>query len=760
MAPSLEPAFEFLFKYRPFLFEKGRFVMASPWPAGLLLAAAAAAAAVSYTRASGPARRGERGLLAVVRTAAFALVLFCLCRPALVLSTVVPQQSFLGVLVDDSESMRIADEVESRGAFVVRTLGPDAPLLQALAARYKLRFFRFSGRATRMAGVGDLTFAGGQTSLARAIEDAAQDLSSVPLAGLVLLTDGADNASTDIADLLPRLRARGVPLFTVGLGRERFDKDVELTRVEIPASVLKGTSVTAEVRLTQRGLGGRKVQLQVEDAGRVLSSQEVTLPADGESGAARLHITASEAGPRTLRFRVAPQDGEAIAENNQQDVPIEVVDRREKILYFEGEPRFELKFIRRAVAEDKNLQVVCLQRTSQNKFLRLDVDDAEELAGGFPKTREELFRYRGLVLGSVEASFFTADQLRMISEFVGQRGGGLLTLGGRHSFAEGGYAPTPLSDVLPVVLDAPRDPSQAFFAEMKVEPTPFGMTHGVTQLAASEEESAARWKRLPPLSTLNPIRRTKPGAVSLLLGRGDGLPGPQVVLAYQRYGAGKSLAFTVDDSWLWQMHADMPLEDMTHENLWRQLLRWLVSGVPGPVTVSASPSRTAPGAPVTLTATVTDGAYLKVDDARVVAHVKEPSGAERDLPLEWAVGKDGEYSAPLVPRDKGLYEIRVEATRAGATLGTAEAQVQSGLLDAEFFGAEMRRPLLEQLARETGGRFYTARTVASLPADIRYGGGGATVQEEKPLWDMPALYLAIVGLVSAEWGYRKRRGLA
>jgi hypothetical protein len=348
----------------------------------------------------------------------------------------------------------------------------------------------------------------------------------------------------------------------------------------------------------------------------------------------------------------------------------------------------------------------------------------------------------------------------MISEFVGQRGGGLLTLGGRHSFAEGGYGPTSLSDVLPVVLDDAHDAGHPFFAEMKVEPTPFGMTHGVTQLAATEEESAARWKKLPPLSTFNPIRRAKPGAVSLLLGRGDALAGPQVVLAYQRYGAGKSLAFTVDDSWLWQMHADMPLEDMTHENLWRQLLRWLVSGVPGPVTVSATPSRVSPGAPVTITATVTDGTYLKVDDARVVAHVKEPSGTERDVPLEWAVGKDGEYTAALAPRDAGLYDIRVEATRAGTTLGTTTAQVRAAALDTEFFGAEMQRPLLERLARETGGRFYTARTVASLPDDIRYGGGGATVQEEKPLWDMPILYLAVVGLVSAEWAYRKHWGLA
>ena len=240
--------------------------------------------------------------------------------------------------------------------------------------------------------------------------------------------------------------------------------------------------------MAQRGLGGQKVQLQVEDAGRVLQTQEITLPADGESAAARVHLTASEAGPRTFRFRIAPQPGEPIAENNQQDVPIQVVDRREKILYFEGEPRFELKFLRRAVADDKNLQVVCLQRTAQNKFLRLDVDDADELAGGFPKTREELFQYRGLILGSVEASFFTADQLRMIAEFVSQRGGGLLMLGGRHSFAEGGYAPTPLAEVLPVVFEEGRDPKQPFFAEMKVEPTPFGMTHGVTQLAGHRGE--------------------------------------------------------------------------------------------------------------------------------------------------------------------------------------------------------------------------------------------------------------------------------
>jgi uncharacterized membrane protein len=576
----------------------------------------------------------------------------------------------------------------------------------------------------------------------------------------VLVTDGADNVPAgELADLLLALKARAVPVFTVGVGRDRFEHDVEITRVDLPSSVLKGTSVTAEVRLAQRGLGGQKVQLQVEDAGRLVQTQEVTLPDEGESAVTRVHLTAAEPGPRTFRFRVAAHPSEPIAENNQQDVLVQVTDDREKILYVEGEPRFELKFVRRAVSEDKNIQVVCLQRTSQNKFLRLDVDDGEELAAGFPRTREELFRYRGLVLGSVEASFFTADQLRMIAEFVSQRGGGLLALGGRHAFAEGGYARTPLADVLPVVLEEPRTEPR-FFAALKVEPTAFGMTHGVTQLAATEEESAERWKTLPPVSTLNPVRRTRPGAVTLLTGRGDGLPGPQVVLAYQRYGAGKALAFTAQDSWMWQMHADVPLEDMTHENLWRQLLRWLVSGVPGPVGVTVTPERTAPGSAVTVTATVHDERFLKVNDAQVTASVTAPSGAQRTVPLEWAVGKDGEYRATFTPTEKGRHDVRVEATRAGLTLGGHTAHLQAADLDAEYFGAEMRRELLERIAEQTGGRFYTLDTLASLPSDVGYSGGGATVQETKALWDMPALFLAVVALVSAEWGYRKYRGLA
>ena len=756
MAPDPESLFALLFKYPPYVFEKGRFVIGAPGPAAVIFVAGAAAAAWGYARARGaslPVRVG----LALARVTALAAVAFCLSRPGLVLQTAVPQQSFVAVLLDDSRSMRIADGGRARSDFVREAFGPDGPILDGLGARFKLRLLRFADTTDRLESAADLAFDGGETHLPRALERARQELSSVPLSGLVVVTDGADNGGAgELDDVIAGLKSRSIPVFTVGVGREKFDKDVELVRVDVPAAVLKGTSVTAEVRVAQRGLGGTKVQLLVEDAGRVVQSQEIRLPADGESGAARVHLTASEAGPRAFRFRIAPQPGESIVQNNRQDVIIQVADRREKILYLEGEPRFELKFARRAVEGDKNLQLVCLERTSQGKFLRLDVDDADELAGGFPKTREELFRYRGIVLGSVEAGFFTSDQLRMIAEFVSQRGGGLLALGGRNSFAEGGYAHTALADVLPVVLE---EKSAPFFAEMKVEPTSYGMTHGVTQLGASEAESASAWGRLPPVTARNPVRRTRPGAVTLLVGRGEALDAPQVVLAHQRYGAGKSLAFTLHDSWLWQMHADIPPEDRTHENLWRQLLRWLVGGVPGPVGVVVSPPRTAPGTSATITATVSDETYLHVNDAQVIARVTDPKGAVREVPLEWTVGKDGEYRGTFPAPDRGSYVVQVEARRAGRVLGTDEAHVEAGDLDTEYFGAEMRRPLLERIAEQTGGRFYTADTAARLAEDLPYSGGGATVQEEKPLWDMPVLFLAVAGLLSSEWGIRKRRGL-
>ncbi len=718
-------------------------------------------ALTTYAKARAGSRR-DIALLASLRIAALALLLLALARPTLLVPTVVPQRNFLGILIDDSRSMGIADkDATARSDFIEWAFGsPDSTIYRQLAERFLLRFYSFSSDAERIDGFDQLAFEGAQTDLAAALDRARRDLAAVPVAGLILLTDGADNAEGSLTESLLALNAHSIPVYTVGLGRERYDRDIELSRVETPRTVLKGASLVVDVTVKQTGFSGQAVQVNVEADGRIVASETITLPGDDESATVRVHFEAEEPGARIYRFQIPVQPGEQVSQNNTRAALIVVEDRREKILYLEGEPRFELKFIRRAVSDDENLQVVTLQRTAENKFYRLDVDDAEELAGGFPRTREELFAYRGLILGSVEASFFTHDQLQMIEEFVGQRGGGLLFLGGRRAFAEGGYAGTPVADVMPVILETGEEGvAESFFAELKVEPTRFGVSHPATQIAGSFEESAKRWPELPAVTTVNEIVRVKPGASTLLIGRSEEASDPYIVLAHQRYGRGKALALPIQDSWLWQMHADIPLDDLTHETFWRQLLRWLVSYVPDPVVAAAERDRAAPGEPLSITAEVQDETYLKVNNAEVTARVTGPLGGEYELAMEWALEEDGEYRASFTPESEGMYEVRVEASKGGEFIGAYVTYFESAELETEYFQSEMRSDVLKRIADETDGRFYTPANVATLPEDVSFTDSGMTVIEERDLWDMPIIFLFVLLLIGSEWGYRRYRGL-
>jgi uncharacterized membrane protein len=406
--------------------------------------------------------------------------------------------------------------------------------------------------------------------------------------------------------------------------------------------------------------------------------------------------------------------------------------------------------------------VVTLQRTADNKFMRLfgdDPEDPDELEGGFPKTREELFRYRALVLGSVEAGIFSGDQLQMISEFVEKRGGGLLMLGGARSFGEGGYGGTPVADALPLEIDPKTRASEpGALSRLKVTPTRAGQAHAVAQIGDSEEASMKRWSELPLVTATNAPLPPKPGATVLLTGtdeRGRTMP----VLVSQRYGRGKSVAQTLQETWQWQMHASIPLEDMTHEHYWRQLLRWLVDGVPDAVDVKTTRDRVEPGEAVTIEASVVDKRFVELNDATVVATVAQPNGKTMTVPMQWTGEHDGQYRGTFVSTDAGAYEVNVDATRAGGqAVGAGVTYVRAAPSEAEFFDPTMHSAPLRRIAEETSGRFYTPATAQGLAEDIRYAGRGVTSIEERELWNMPIILVALMCLVCAEWGYRTRGG--
>lgn len=761
----MEGLFEFLLKYRPAAFAKGSlgFSPVVPlWLIWLVVGALAALAVAHYARGADGLRRTDQAALGLLRVIAVGALGFALARPVLVIAESIAQRNIVAVVIDDSRSMRIADVNNGPRSKVVTNLvgSADSSLLKSLLPRYQTRVYRVSATG-RVNDPSALPYDGTKTRLLSSLLRIEDELAGAPLAGVVVLSDGADNSATTggspgITEQLLSLRSRGIPVFTVGIGSPRFERDVEIARIDAPRSVLRNSTVLLNVVVSQRGLGGLKLPVVVEDSGRILGSTTITMPKNGEAVQVRIRVPASEVGARLLRVHVPVQPGEMVSENNERRTLLVVRDQREKVLYVEGEPRFELKFARRAVDGDPNVQLVTLLRSARDKFLRIGVDDSTELAAGFPRTREELFAYRGIVLGSLEASFFSADQLRMLSDFVSERGGGLLFLGGRGSYAEGGYVGTPLSDAFP--FDLAAAPPDTAVRELRAVPTTLGTLHPALQIGPSDSATAARWASLPPLTSVNAVVRAKPGATVLLNGViGEG-PGARPLMAVQRFGRGRVMGLAVQDTWLWQMHADIAVADSTHETLWRQMLRWLVADVPDRVDVVA-PEESGPGEAVSVSATVSDKAYLRVNGASVRGAAVAGVSAS-DLSLDWSVDRDGEYRGAFVPERPGVHEVTLTSTMPGDTATSRSAFVRVAEPTDEYFGAELHAGLLKQVAEETGGGYYEPERATDIARDMIYSPTGSTVVKKNDLWDMPLLLIVLLLALGGEWVLRRRRGLA
>ncbi len=757
--------FQALFSYSPFVFQQGEFrfdLTPASFAAALLVGAVAAGAVMTYKRIRvNEGRTRDRVVLTALRVLALAVVLFCLFRPTLVVRAAVNQQNVVAVLLDDSRSMQIPDQNgQPRGQYVRTEFGENGALFKSLKDKFLVRVFRFSSAAGRLGTAEEMRFDGSQTKLGPALTGAREELAGLPVAGIVMVTDGADTTDASIGEALLGLKAEKRPVFTVGVGSEQLPRDIQIDRVSTPRTVLKNASMLLDVIVRQTGYGGRTVTVDVEDEGRIVGSEKVELPSDGSPATVRIRGKASEPGARLFKFRVAPQEGEVVTQNNVRESIVNVRDDTERILYFEGEPRWEFKYLNRAVTDDKNLLNVSLQRTADNKYMRLRGEE-DEIVGGFPKTREELFKFRGLILGSVEAGLFTGDQLQMIADFVDRRGGGLLVLGGPRSLGEGGFGGTPVADALPLLIDPRTRASEPGpMVRLKVTPTRAGQTHAVTQLAPTEQASMARWNELPVVSTVNAPLQAKPGATVLLTGT-DEAGRSRHVLASQPYGRGKAIVLTVQDTWNWQMDASISVEDQTHENFWRQMLRWLVDGVPDAVDVRTSSDRVDPGEAVTVDATVVDPQFVELNDATVVAHIARPDGTSETIPLQWTGERDGHYRGTFVSTKAGAYEVAVDASRAGGqAVGSSTTYVRAVPSEAEYFDPTMHAQPLRRIAEETGGRFYTPESAKGLAEDVRVAGRGVTAVEERELWNLPIVLFMLIGLVCAEWGYRRMVGLA
>ena len=760
--------FEFLFKYRPQLFEKGTvaFQPLAPWYLVALLGLFGVMLAFWLYRSSLSLTPEWRLSLIALRAIVMLTLLLTLLQPVLILKSVIPQKSMLAIAYDLSKSMEIQDAArgQSRLDAVRQMIGhKDSPLVQELGAKFKLRFFRFSNTAERTEGFQDVPRHGNTTNLERSLAQIVGEMSEAPLAGIVLATDGADNRSDDLTKAASRLSALDVAVYPVGFGSTGFSKDIELAQVAVPRRVLKDAMLEADVAVRSTGYAGRRAKLVVKEANRAIRSREITLGGDGEVHTYKVTFSVETAGPKVFSFAVEALSDEKVLENNDRTILVRVEDVEPKILYVDGAPRWQYGFLRRAVGDDDNLRLITLLRQADGKFYRQGVSETDPtvLEEGFPVEKQELFEYQAIIIGNVEASFFTFDQLRLISDFVSQRGGGLLMLGGDSAFGQGGYINTPLEDVLPlrIRLDDSVEVPPYRDLSYKLSLTSYGAVHPVTRLEMDEDRNRKRWESVPLLVGFNPTGGAKPGATVLAEASEPDSSGKKpVILAFQRFGKGKSVAFPTDSTWRWRMELDH--RDNTHELFWKQMLRWLVTDVPDAVQIESENHSSSLDENVILRAEIKDPSFFRLNNARVTAKVQPPSGESVSIPMTWDVDREGLYLGSFEPIEEGVHEVSVEAYQGAKALGTARNYFRVADSREEYHRGALNADLLERLAAETGGHYYTPDLHGTLAEDVTYVDKGISKTEVRDLWDMPVVFLLLVCAAGLEWFLRKRKGLA
>ena len=752
--------FEFLFNYPVELFGRGSVQIGHSWIAYALLASAAAVtgvAAARYFSVSTPLSKADRSILAGLRAAWIAILVLILFSPVLVVTVPRPQSGEVVVLHDDSLSMRLpADSDTSRSATLQRLLAPESgEVSRQLRERFTVQHVAFGVQTRALDGSEPPAANAPRSDIAAALRHARTRDHSAPLAGVVLASDGGAPLDAALHDELLKYRAAGIPVHTIGIGSAGNDYDLELTGVSLPPRLFPGDTLRSDVTVRHRGAGGQEVMLEISAEGVLLERMAVTVP-EAEMFTVPIAIDSpDESGAQRLKVSLTSPVAEAHLANNHREALLRIDTSPARVLHFEGEPRFEVKFLRRAVSDDNILRVSSLIRTAENKYYRVGIGSAEELATGFPNDAESLFAYDVVILGSVAANLLQEEQQELLQDYVAQRGGALLMLGANEAFAEGGYGQSPLHNLLPVQL---RQRESDFLKRVSVTSTRSGSLHPVVQ-ALSRVIPHSSLGELPPLTVVNPLFKVKPGASVLLQEQGANGE-PLVVLAYQRYGRGTVAVMAVRDTWRWQMHSDIAADDQTHETLWRELLRWLARPVPGRLEQQLEPADPVPGERVRVQVAALDADHEPLSDASLSLVVTTPLGDRYEVSFSARLDRAGGYDASFPVDDPGLYELETIVDSAD---GTPQRHRESMLVSAagnEFHSAELNEPLLRRIAADTGGQYADAKDALALTAKISESRQDTGTEERLPLHDAPALFFGALLLLAAEWFYRRRRGLA
>lgn len=726
------------------------------------------------------ADRSQRRLLIALRLLAAAVLWLALFRPALLRTDNRPVDAALVVAVDTSRSMTLPDgDGGQRWTTQVQAWKQLAGGLQGLDQSLAVRLLAYDATARPIASVapdalGELSPIGELTDLSAAALATIQAAEGQPIAGVVLIGDGTQTAPLTGAGarrIVETLNSLGVPLWTVPIGPAGGDsasRDVAVDSLPESYQLFAGNDVEIQFQLLSRGMSGKDIPVRLswinaEGQTTEIAVRSVTATKANDVAAVAIAVTAPAPGTYRLKVEADIQEGELVTTNNQQIAFIEVREGGGRILYLEGSLRLEQAFLRRSLRRFPDLDL-------SFRWIPSDTTEAwpADLQDWFEPGKFDIY-----VLGDLDANALGDEQLSQLASAV-DAGAGLVTLGGYQTYGNGGYASSPIANVIPIEMDRSRrrDADAKPTSENQIDgPLTIELVrnHPITDLGGNDP--AKTWQRLPPLLGANRLRGPKvsPG-VQVLLQSSDGDP----LLVVGQYGKGRTAALAIDSTWRWWRAG----ESEAHRRFWRQLVLWLLSReeISGDrISIQLDARRFSTSEPPEFRASV-ESIQDASETIELVAEVVDDSGQVQAIDTSTeSHGEASESNTAAALRGRlpimnpGIYRLRVRPQQADDSLPAEELAFQ--VVDAS---REMAQPMadpiyLRQLAELTidhGGASFAADQIDALIETIaqRRKLAETPIVEKFRLGDGPKtgwiLFTLFAAAMSLEWFLRRHWGLA
>lgn len=743
-----------------------------PWALGALGALVVAGVVLAVLGLRREPLRLRRLLLLGLRVCAGVCALFFLLEPGIRNLQVARVKNRVAVLVDRSASMAFPVEAggKSRSEAVADALDVLSKDLEALKERFTVEYYGIEPELTPISKEALRAQAprAGRTDLLsalRAVKAGEQGSAAKKLSGILLFSDGADNAEL-AGELSSRARSTladlGVPVSTFLVGKTSL-KDLAIEQVKVDDFAFVRNSLTVEVELRARGFEGQEVPVVLRREGQVVATKAVRLASNDDAQVVSFNFTPDQTGQFVYTVAVPVYPEETVGENNARSFALKVIRDRVRVLLVVGRPSWDERFLRGLLRQDPNVDLISfyILRTMSDEPM---VRNQERELSLIPFPMEEIFRTKlhtfDVVVfqnfGYTDPQLSIATYERDLEQYV-HRGGAFVVIGGDRAFGEGRSTFTTLGQALPVE-PVGLPPS---LDDFRPRLTPEGLRHPVTALGTGSNATDAAWSSLPPIPGAN-LTRAKPGSTVLLdhpFATVEGKNAP--ILSLWDYGRGRAMVLATDASWYWAFTAHAGgSPTRSYDRFWSNALRWLVRD-PELTTlrVAADAATVEPGKPVGVTVTARLSDYRPASGASVQVSLFSVEQQKTIATLQGVTGADGVVRLEFPPPEPGPYKLLGTAKKGEQPLGTGEDAVAVRAVGPELSDAAVRPQVLEEIARLTEGRAQKL-PVSGLgdvplldPPVVEVGRS-----KDQPLWDRWYYLLVLVAFLGTEWLLRRRLG--